>query len=162
PEAPARAARDCEPVSRRISIDTLTASPGQHQTEVEPDVVGNGSTVVASFQVGRFSDGGSSGIGWATSTNAGRTWRSGILPGVTLASVPPGTSERASDPAVAYDALHDVWLVTSLIFSPAFSALYVSRSTDGLAWSQPATAALISGGSLSYDKEWIGCDNGSA
>ena len=32
-----RIARDCEIVSRRISIDTIVATDGQHQTEVEPD-----------------------------------------------------------------------------------------------------------------------------
>src|SRR5262245_26552778 len=71
---------DCELVSRVISTDSLVAAAGQHQTEVEPSAAAWESTVVATFQVGRFRDGGAAGIGWSTSTNAGRTWRSGVLP----------------------------------------------------------------------------------
>jgi BNR/Asp-box repeat len=157
-----RIARDCEFVSRRISVDTLAAADGQHQTEVEPDVAANRSTAVAVFQVGRYVDGGAAGIGWSTSVDAGRTWRSGILPGLTMFSTPPGTAPRASDPAVAYDAVHGTWLVSSLIVSPAFTALYVSGSTDGRSWSQPVAAVQSGPGPLAYDKEWIGCDNGAA
>src|SRR6266542_4850251 len=89
-----KVAADCEFVSRRISVDTLTGAPGQHQTQVEPSVAGWGSTAVATFQVGRFTDGGAAGIGWATSTDAGCTCRSGVLPALTTAS--GGTAPRAS------------------------------------------------------------------
>jgi len=157
-----RVARDCEFVSRRISVDTLTAAPGaQHGTEVEPSVAGWGSTAVATFQVGRFIDGGASGIGWATSTDAGRTWRSGILPGVTAASTPPGQALRASDPAVAYDAAHGTWLISTLVLGTDFTALGISRAGDGLDWGVPVVAARIATATLGYDKEWIGCDNTS-
>ena len=73
-----RVASDCEFVSRRISADTLGSAPGQHQTQVEPAVAAWNATAVATFQVGRFPDGGAAGIGWATSKDAGRTWRSGV------------------------------------------------------------------------------------
>ena len=73
-------ASDCEVVSRQISRDTLGGGAGQHATEVEPDAAAHGSTVVAAFQVARFHDGGAMGIGWSTSHDAGRTWRSGLLP----------------------------------------------------------------------------------
>jgi len=116
-----RIARDCEVVSRRISIDTIAAADGQHQTEVEPDAAANGSTVVSVFQVGRFFDGGATGIGFSTSTDSGRRWRSGILPGLTIFSTPPGTSPRVSDPSIAYDALHGVWVASSLIIGPTFT-----------------------------------------
>src|SRR6476659_9789439 len=56
-----RVARDCEVVSRRISIDTRRG-PGQHETEVEPSVAAAGSTVVSVFQVGRFFNGASEAI----------------------------------------------------------------------------------------------------
>ncbi len=154
-------ARDCEFVSRRISVDTLTSAPGQHQTEVEPSVAGWSSTAVASFQVGRFRDGGAAGIGWATSTDAGRTWRSGILPALTSASSPPGDAPRASDPAVAYDAAHGTWLISTLVLGNDFTELGISRSTDGLAWRAPVSAARLASRSLAYDKEWIACDNAS-
>ncbi len=157
-----KVAADCELVSRRISVDTLTGAPGQHQTQVEPSVAGAGSTAVATFQVGRFTDGGAAGIGWATSTDAGRTWRSGVLPALTTASTPPGEAPRASDPSVAYDAAHHTWLIATLVLGNDFSGLGISRSSDGLTWSAPVAAARMTAARLAYDKEWVACDNNSA
>ena len=57
----------------KISTDPFTNSTSQHKTQVEPDTFSNGSTIVSAFQSGRFFDGGSSDIGWATSTNNGAT-----------------------------------------------------------------------------------------
>ena len=154
-----RIAPDCELVTRRISVDTLLGTQGQHQTEVEPSVAAWGATAVATFQVARFRDGGAAGIGWASSTNAGRTWRSGILPGVTTASAPAGDAPRASDPVAAYDAAHGTWLVSSLVLGNDYSALGISRSPDGARWATPVFASRTANGSLAYDKEWIACDN---
>ena len=153
-----RVGADCETVSRRVSIDALT-TPGQHQTQVEPSIAANGSTVVGTFQVGRFFDGAAAAIGWATTLDAGRTWRSGLLPAVTGFQTPPGTVQRASDPAVAYDALHKTWLVVTLGVGIGLSNIAVSRSQDGLAWTPPVIATQAVRGSLAYDKEWIACDN---
>src|SRR5205085_10272806 len=58
-----------------ISSDPFTqatckaSSTTNHHTEVEPDTFSNGSTIVATFQVGRVFDGGSCDIGWATSSS---------------------------------------------------------------------------------------------
>ena len=49
----------------RVSSDPFTNSTSQHATEVEPDTFAVGSTVVATFQVGRFVNGGSTDIGFA-------------------------------------------------------------------------------------------------
>jgi hypothetical protein len=162
-DAADRVARDCEFVSRRVSVDTLTTSPSQHRSQVEPHLAAYGSTLVAAYQVGRFVDGGASGIGWSTSRDAGRTWRSGVLPGLTLSQSPPGGTARVSDPAVAYDALHGTWLVVTLgvsLVGPSY--IGISRSADGLTWSAPVLAARSNGPNLGYDKEWIACDNGAA
>jgi hypothetical protein len=68
----------------RISTDPFTNSTSQHATEVEPDTLSSGSTVVATFQVGRFFDGGSTDIGFAQSTDGGASYgTSGFLPGLT-------------------------------------------------------------------------------
>jgi hypothetical protein len=152
---------DCEVVSRRISTDVLTGAGAQHQTQVEPSAAGAGTTAVATFQVGRFGDGGAAGIGWATSTDSGRTWRNGILPSLTLASKPAGDAPRASDPAVAYDAAHATWLIATLVLGSNYTGLAISRSDDGRSWSGPTFAARFSARSLAYDKEWLGCDNTS-
>src|SRR4051794_25263557 len=153
--------RDCEFVSRRISSDSLTSAGAQHQTQVEPSVAGAGTTAVASFQVGRFADGGAAGIGWSTSADSGRTWRSGILPSLTVASKPAGDAPRASDPAVAYDAAHATWLIATLVLGSNYTGLGISRSNDARSWSAPIFAARFTSNSLAYDKEWVGCDDTS-
>jgi hypothetical protein len=138
-----------------ISSDPYASpTPGQHKTEVEPDTFANGSTIVSAFQMGRFFDGGSTDIGFATSSDGGATWTHGALPGVTTAS--GGSFDRASDPSVAYDKKHGVWLVSSLVLTGTQSeGVVTSRSTDGINWSNPVTTAT---GSFP-DKNWIACDN---
>jgi len=96
-----KVASDCELVSRRLSRDPYTDPAGQHETEVEPDSLTVGHTTVVAFQVGRRLDGAANNVGFAVSNDDGRTWRSGLLPGLTGASVPAGTNVRATDPAVA-------------------------------------------------------------
>src|SRR5205085_9347157 len=115
-----KVARDCELETRRISTDPIAGARGEHQSEVEPSALASGSTVVASFQVGLIPEGGATAIGWSQSTDAGRTWRSGVLPGWTSAGG-GGDASRASDPAVAYDADHATWLVSTLIISDTFT-----------------------------------------
>ena len=58
---PAPAVAAVTPV--RLSFDSYTNPAAQHETAVEPDNFSYGDTVVAVFQLGRFADGGASGIG---------------------------------------------------------------------------------------------------
>ena len=97
-------ARDCELVGRRLSRDPYTNPESQHETQVEPDSLTVGRTTVVTYQVGRRFDGAATNIGFAVSADDGRTWRSGLLPGLTTASRPAGLHTRASDPVVAFDA----------------------------------------------------------
>jgi hypothetical protein len=149
----------------QISSDPYTNSTSQHQTEVEPDSYSNGSTIVAATQVGRFTDGGASNIGWATSTDNGTTWHGSFLPNTTVNATPAGTYDRVSDPSVAYDAAHKLWMISSLAISnssgtPVGAAVLVSISSDGgLTWNPPIVAANANGGF--FDKDWIVCDNTS-
>src|SRR2546427_8335066 len=65
-----------------VSTDPYTNTvKAFHQTQVEPDTFSSGSTIMSVFQSGRFTDGGASNIGYATSTNNGQTWTNGFLPG---------------------------------------------------------------------------------
>jgi hypothetical protein len=153
-----KVAANCRVVSRRLSVDPSTNSLSQHETAVEPDDAAWGSTVVAAYQLGRFETGASSNIGFAVSRDAGRTWQRGVLPGLTVESSPPGTQRAASDPTVAYDAVHGVWLIGTLTLESSASHVFVAHSSDGLHWSAPVTAAT---GPL-LDKEWLSCDNGAS
>jgi hypothetical protein len=148
----------------QLSSDPYTNTTSFHQTEVEPDTLSFGSTEVSAFQVGRFQDGGSSNIGFATSTNGGSSWTNGFLPSLTVFSSPAGPYDRATDPAVAYDPKHGVWLISSLGLvgtSVVGQAVVASRSTDGLTWGAPVVTANASG-SQNFDKNWIVCDTHSA
>lgn len=158
-----RVAPDCETVARVVARDPFT-SPAQHSTVAEPDSFAWGRVVVAAFQVGRFRNGGAVTTGWATSRDGGRTWRSGLLPALTVSSRPAGRWQRASDPVVAYDAAHGSWLIASLAYTPGdAAAVVVSRSADGVSWDPPTTVVEAPyRPDLLLDKEWIVCDNGAA
>jgi len=146
-----------------VSTDPYVNTSSFHQTQVEPDTFSFGSTIVSVFQSGRFSDGGSSNIGYATSTNNGASWTNGFLPGTTVFASPPGTWARISDPSVAFDPKHNVWLAAGLAIDNTVTgkAVLVNRSTDGgLTFQNPVTVSR-GGGSSFYDKEWIACDTTS-
>src|SRR5947207_704979 len=103
----------------QVSSDPYTqatckaSSTTNHKTEVEPDSFANGSTIVAAYQVGRIYDGGACATGFATSTDNGASWTNGLLPGITK-WFGGGPNDRATDASVAYDASHNVWLISSL------------------------------------------------
>jgi hypothetical protein len=141
----------------QVSSDPYTAPPAQHRTEAEVASAAHGSTAVAVLMAGIFTDVGSQGIGWATSTNGGSSWSSGFLPGITVYNTPAGPYDRVADPAVAYDAAHGVWLASSLgITGTQGAAVLVSRSADGTTWGNPVPVAAETGA----DKPWVACDGG--
>src|SRR3954469_6496972 len=150
-----------------FTADKYTNSTSQHRTHVEPDSFAFGSTEVAAYQSGRFFDGGSSGTGFATTTDNGATWTSGFLPGTTVFDAPAGPYSRATDPAVAYDSIHDVWFVSTLGLVQKGKklkgqAVLVSRSTDGgHSWGNPVVVANAAK-SQDFDKNWITCDNNAS
>jgi hypothetical protein len=150
----------------QISSDPYTNTTSEHRTMVEPDTYSFGSTIVSAIQSGRFSNGGSSNIGWATSTNNGVSWTNGFLPGTTVYATPAGSYSAISDPTVAYDAAHNTWIVASLSLTISGStdlgaAVLISQSTNGgTSWSNPVVAHAASG-SENLDKDWIVCDSTS-
>jgi hypothetical protein len=121
--------------------------------------------VVSAFQVGRFFNGGATDIGVATSTDNGATWTSSSLPGLTATSGTPDTTggpfERVSDASVAYDARHNVWMVSSIPIEPStldVPYVFVSRSTNGgTTWTDPATIPPPPVRSVNLDKNWTAC-----
>jgi BNR repeat-like domain len=146
-----------------IGIDGYTNADSSHATQVEPDSFAFGNVVVSAAQTGRYFDGGSSNINVSVSTDAGATWFERALPGITNNNIAaPGPNDRVSDPVVAYDAKHGVWMVSSLPLTEAGGVrgvgIYTSRSIDnGSTWSNPV---LIPGSPTGNpDKNWIVCDN---
>jgi hypothetical protein len=148
---------------KRVFTDPFTNTSSQHKTAVEPDTFAFGSTMVTATQSGRFYNGGGSGIGWATLNGSGAVVASGTLHGITTQNGNGGTYERVSDPAVAYDARHGVWLIASIPLTSALKVpvVIVHRSTNGgLTWQGPVTVTRSSTADL--DKTWIVCDSHAA
>jgi hypothetical protein len=151
----------------RVSADPFTNASSQHATEVEPDTFAFGSTVVASYQVGRFFNGGASDIGFARSADGGGTWgTSSFLPGLTFNAGPFGDPsspyERVSDPSVAYDAKHDTWMISSIPILPTslvVPTIFVSRSTDGGKTFGTPVQIPPPAKKVNLDKNWTVCDN---
>src|ERR1044071_9683084 len=80
-------------VVQQVSSDPFTNDTSQHQTQVQGGTLSHGTTVVSTFQSGRFqSGGGSSGISWATSLESGLTWNQGTLQGITTYADPGGST----------------------------------------------------------------------
>jgi hypothetical protein len=148
---------------KKISIDNLTNTDSTHKTEVEPDTFSWGSTIVSSFHVARRPGSigwGSGDVGWATSTDGGTTWKSGLLPGLTV-NYKNGKYGAAADPSVAYDAKHNVWMISTLPLvglsgsSSKIGDVAVSLSSDGLHWGNPINVDKTH----LDDKNWSVCDN---
>lgn len=138
---------------KKISADTFTDPDAQHATEVEPDTFAFGSTIVSAFQVARIADGGGADVGFSTSTDGGKTWTAGYLPGLTV-NYKGGSFSAASDAAVAYDAAHGQWLISTLPIG-SNDLVAVSRSADGITWGTP----IMVTNTINSDKNWIVCDN---
>jgi hypothetical protein len=143
----------------QIATDPFTNSTSQHKTVVEPDSFFFGSTGVAAAQAGRFFDGGASGIVFARSVDNGASYTSGTLPGLTVFQ--GGPFARVTDPSVAHDRAHGVWMVSSLGLDASVTgtAVVVNRSTNGgLTWGNPVTVRAAAAGE-DFDKNWTACDN---
>jgi hypothetical protein len=151
-----------------VSEDPYTNPGTYHRTQVEPDTAAFGSTIVSVFQSGRSTNWGASNFGWSVSSDAGLTWTDGFLPGTTTHATPPGRWRRITDPAVAYDAAHDTWLIVgeglrrlrcALSGSCAGARVFVSRSTDGAQTFGEPLLPRRPTRSQFFDVPWVACDN---
>jgi hypothetical protein len=172
------------PHVRQVSRDSLACPQSdphcEHDTVAEPHVAVNvdrPNNVVGVFQVGRYAGIGAAANGFATSFDGGGSWVHGYATDLTVAvahSPSPGDGppyERASDPAIAYDRKHDVWLFESVGLSVrgcasyCTSAITVNRSTTaGKTFGPPVVVHQdVSDQSTPpvflNDKPWIAVDN---
>ncbi len=141
---------------KQLSTDTFTNPQSQHATEVEPGMAAFNSTLVTAFQVGRIFAAGAADIGFATSTDGGSTWINGLLSGITIFQ--GGIYNAVSDPSVAYDQAHGIWIIASLAIANNTDIVVVSRSSDAKNWAAP----IIVSATHDADKPWITCDNNSS
>lgn len=141
----------------RLSTDTFSNPDGQHATELETSTYSFGSTMVVSFEVARgLNHGGGADIGVAITTDAGATWSSHFLSGLT--TVQGGTGLATGNANVTYDAAHQVWLIQTIVITDGNGQIVVLRSADGANW-DPNPVLVSPPDQTSPDKPWINCDN---
>lgn len=152
----------------RVSDDLLgPPAPGvgaaQAETQTEPYLAINPEDpnhLVAGWQEHRFADGGARALGYAVSTNGGKKWTEGRVPGLT--EIDGGPWPRASDPWPAFGPGGRVYYA-SLLFSPtnATNAIGVSVSEDGgLTWGDPVE--VLRSNADFHDKEAVVVDTFAA
>src|SRR5258708_5729562 len=97
-----------------VSTDPYTSTGFSYQTEVEPDTFPYGIPFGSASQVGPAiapPGGGCTNFGWAPPPDGGAPGVHGFGPATTTYANPPGPWGRVSDPSVAFDAMHNVWLI---------------------------------------------------
>ncbi|MSU50273.1 MAG: exo-alpha-sialidase [Opitutus sp.] len=145
-------------VNTRLGEDPAALPAGQ-RGQAEPHIVRsvvNPALLLATFQEGRFFDGGAVGCGYALSRDGGLTWSRALIPNLTSAT--GGRFNRATDPVAGVGPQGDLYLQTLASVSGAFerAAVVVSRSTDGGAtWSAPAVAFEATNALVAPDKNWL-------
>ena len=154
-----------------ISRDVLHGPPpSQDDTQLEPHVAidpNDPRRVVVLFQEGRFLDGGSIAIGYATSHDGGATWSTGELPGVTQAA--GGTFRRATNATVAFGPDGAVYAQTIGLDTEPFATsgcrtgVTVQRSDDGgLTFGSPVLVEDDPTCDVQNDKGWLTVDTFAA
>jgi hypothetical protein len=145
---------------------TPTTQPlTQHSTAEGPVTATNGFTQVVAFGVGKYTTDALNAIGVSTSYFGGHFTQS-LLPGITRATNPANPYDRVAYETIAYNQRFHEFIIASLPISNSPDPEgdgdttlppIVSRSLDGLTWSNPTPVSSAAG--LRPEKEWISCDN---
>jgi len=142
--------------------DDPSALPASRRAQAEPHVarsVTDTNLLLATFQEGRFEDGGAVTCGFALSTNGGLAWRRGLIPHLN-STIDGGPFSRASDPVAGFDLHGHLYLqVLGLAGTAAdlHPTILLSKSTDGGATFGPPQTILTNGNPLVFlDKNWMG------
>ena len=139
--------------------DDPAALPPNMLAQAEPHIVRsqvNPDFIVATFQEGRFTNGGAVDCGYSVTRDGGLTWTRALIPGLTQAV--GGPYYRASDPVAGIDLNGNIYLNTDAATDPKFdtSVIVVSRSTDGGAtFGAPVVAYDPAGSAVFPDKNWM-------
>ena len=145
-------------VNTRLGDDPA-ALPAAQRGQAEPHIVrstSNPDTLLATFQEGRYADGGAIGCGYSVSRDGGLTWTRALVPNLTFAS--GGRFNRATDPVAGAGPQGDLYLqaLGSLVGAFDLAAVVVSRSTDtGATWGPPVTVYEPPSRLIAPDKNWL-------
>ncbi|HSH37594.1 MAG TPA: sialidase family protein [Chthoniobacterales bacterium] len=139
--------------------DDPAALPTEFRSQAEPHIArapNNPDFVIATFQEGRFSNGGAADCGYAVTHDGGLTWRRALIP--NLARPSGGTFDRATDPVAGIDRNGVTYLNTLALLdtNPRRGIVVVSRSNDGgNSWTNPMVAYSDPSGQFFPDKNWM-------
>lgn len=135
------------------------ALPLNFRAQAEPHIArapSNPDFLVATFQEGRFTNGGAVDCGYAVSRNGGLTWTRALVPKLTTTS--GGPYYRATDPVAAVDLNGHAYLNSIGATNTQFTtgAVVVSRSTDGgNTFANPVVVYQSPNDRLFPDKNWM-------
>jgi len=136
------------------------ALPNGMTAQAEPHIVrapGNSNFLVATFQEGRFRDGGAVDCGYSISNDGGFTWSRALIPGLT--TVTGGPYFRATDPVAGVAGNGNVFVNTEGSTDPnGFNTgvVLISRSTDGgITFGSPKIIYQPPSGAVFPDKPWM-------
>ena len=133
------------------------AEPHIARSQVDPDFL------VATFQEGRFTDGGAVDCGYSISSDGGLSWSRALIPNLTQTS--GGTYFRATDPVAGVDLNGKIYLNTEGATDANFvnGNILVSRSTDGGAtFGAPNVVYHPPNNNVFPDKPWMAINTFSA
>ncbi|HEV2095425.1 MAG TPA: sialidase family protein, partial [Chthoniobacterales bacterium] len=139
--------------------DDPPALPANMRAQAEPHIarsLTNPDLLAATFQEGRFTDGGAVDCGYSISHDGGLTWSRALLPGVT--QITGGPYFRATDPVAGLDLNNRIYLNVEGATDSAFitGIVLVSRSLDGgQAFQPPAVVYRPPDATIFPDKNWM-------
>jgi len=145
----------------------FTCNPGKGAAQNETTIAASGSTLVAGANDYRLYEPSENRYdasgGFYRSSDGGRTWSAGFLPGLVRAdTAAPGPYESAGDPAVVSGPNGTFWYA-NIAFdrTDLANSIAVSRSTDGgQTWSTHyvVQTSATAGKRIFNDKDWIAAD----
>ena len=127
--------------------------------QAEPHIIRDpkvSDTLIATFQEGRFTNGGAVDCGYAISHDGGLSWSRALIPGLTKAV--GGPYVRASDPVAGIDNDGTIYLATLGILDASITtaAIAISSSTNGgNSFDAPIEVLRSSNPNVILDKEWL-------
>ncbi len=141
--------------------DDPAALPAGQLAQAEPHLARSftdTNVLLATFQEGRFTDGGAVDCGYALSRDGGQTWDRKLIP-YLIDVVDGGPFTRASDP-VAGVGLDGALYLNTLAIQPGtrdwHTTIVLSKSIDGgQTFSRPLTVVTSSTELVMLDKQWL-------
>ncbi len=139
--------------------DDPAALPSNMRAQAEPHIARspvNPDFLAATFQEGRFTDGGAVDCGYSISSDGGLTWSRALIPNLTQTT--GGPYYRDTDPVARIDLNGYVYLNTEGATDVNFNTgiVLVSRSIDGGAtFGAPVVVYQPASSSVFPDKNWL-------